>query len=79
MEHLNQVMNKIDWELLNEQRIGIVFLLNTLENVVRTYDLGHHAEHVEKGIEFLDGCLNLLDAMQDAAADDGLFTYKLEE
>jgi hypothetical protein len=70
MNKTERFLNGIDWELLSKQKVTLVEYI------------GQRAEYLEDQAEDdpiiadLDGILNLLDALQDFAADEfGLTTY----
>ena len=59
MRHTLHAVARIDWNLLREQKKSLV-------NACA-------AHHGDGGYEGLDGLLNLIDALQDAAEEDGLW------
>ena len=55
-------LNRVDWDLLHEQKQVLVTMRATLPRESREY-------------EALSGVIHLLDALQDDAVADGLWTF----
>jgi hypothetical protein len=59
-------LNQVDWDLLHEQKLTLLRLLER-----QPYD--------SPDAEALSGLINLLDALQDEAADAGIWSFPDEE
>jgi hypothetical protein len=59
-------LNQVDWDLLHEQKLSLLRLLER-----EPYD--------SPDAEMLSGIINLLDALQDKAADAGIWSFPGEE
>jgi hypothetical protein len=59
-------LNQVDWDLLHEQKLTILRLLE-------------HQPYDSPDAEALSGLINLLDALQDEAAKDGIWSFPDEK
>ena len=59
-------LNQVDWDLLHEQKLTLLRLLER-----EPYD--------SPDAEMLSGIINLLDALQDEAADAGIWSFPGED
>ena len=70
MKSTLKALRNIDWDLLSQQKLTLLRLLDTVLEADQQY-------------EDLEGIINLLDALQDSAVNDGIFpenvVFNLEE
>ena len=65
---LDNAVDKIDWTLLYNQKLSLLYAIDTLKNLKQ-----------EQYTEHLEGIINLLDNLQDAAEADEVWEYPEEK
>jgi hypothetical protein len=65
---LDNAVDRIDWTLLYNQKLSLLYAIDTLKNLKQ-----------EQYTEHLEGIINLLDNLQDAAEADEVWEYPEEE
>ena len=72
MSNVNKVMEQVDWEELFEQKMQLVEAISLLEK-----QIGASAMEDDPMLLALNGLLNLLDGLTDAAEEDSLWENPL--
>lgn len=62
-KNIEEVLDRVDWRLLKKQKLALV-------DIVIADPEGRSAEEIAA----LEGVINLIDALQDAVIEDGLFS-----
>jgi len=66
-----EFITKIDWELLKEQKIDIVYITDDIKESIRNVSEGDIRTVIyNKWIDSLNGIIELIDALQDYAVDE---------
>lgn len=68
---VNQALGRTDWKLLAQQKLALV---NSIPAVILAITRDAH-----KQVELIDGLLNWIDAIQDAAEGEGFPVVFLED
>jgi hypothetical protein len=77
MKHINNAIKGIDWNLLQEQITAMCFIQEDISQDLTdcTGDMEETAR-LDSQYEFVDGVINLLGSLLDAAELDGLCSLK---
>ena len=84
-------LNNVDWEELYKQKLHLLDVISFVQNnadllyehLNEVYNTGQEEEPIEINVDAtimsLDGILNLLDALQDTADEEGLWKHPLSD